>query len=238
MQISGILVPKKRVLALDNNVKESYNAFEVELEGKVTIVIPEGQLKDDIVKAGGIGIVATLTNSGTILLSYLPYGQALTPDELEAKAKEADENEIRERAKTRESERKRQDEIRAEKLNDQARLSLTEKARLDSEKALQVTASNIQATAIGAPQTSIPDEDLKKEVERLKELATKSSKDVKSQLSPIIADIGTDDKPVGNDELFGTKESDVTENKSAQDPTKKVTRKKTLVTARSRAKTK
>jgi len=236
MQISGILVPKKRVLALDNNVKESYNAFEVQLEGPLVVVIPEGQLKDDIIKAGGIGIVATLTNSGTILLSYLPYGQALTPDELEAKAKEADENEIRERAKTRESERKRQDEIRAEKLNDQARLSLTEKARLDFEKSQQVVASNQQATAIGTPNSAISDEDLKKEAERLKELNSKSTKDVKSLLSPIIADIGTDDKPVGNDELFGTKESDVTENKSAQDPTKKVTRKKTVVTAKARSK--
>jgi len=236
MQISGILVPKKRVLALDNNVKESYNAFEVQLEGPLVVVIPEGQLKDDIIKAGGIGIVATLTNSGTILLSYLPYGQALTPDELEAKAKEADENEIRERAKTRESERKRQDEIRAEKLNDQARLSLTEKARLDFEKSQQVVASNQQATAIGTPNSAISDEDLKKEAERLKELNSKSTKDVKSLLSPIIADIGTDDKPVGNDELFGNKESDVTENKSAQDPTKKVTRKKTVVTAKARSK--
>lgn len=231
IQISGILKPKRRVLVHNPTVRDTFNAFEVELDGSFTVVIPEGTLKDEIIKANGVGIVAQLTPSGTLDVKFVPLAQLLTADELEERAQEADELEIENRKKHRLSEQKLREETNKEKLKDQARLSLTEKARLDAEKASETTARNNAFTASSTPNASVNDEDLEKEMERLKTLNEKSlNDDPRKSISPILADLDEAGNAIPNEEHPVQEDED--EETTTPKKTTRVQRVKTKVRSR------
>lgn len=197
MQLSAILKPVRRVMLHNHVTGEVYKGFEMELEGKLTVAIEEGSLKDEIERAGGIGLVAALTPSGTIQLKYIPFAEALSSEELEKRATERDEVEMENRKKQREAEAEDRKKRNEETMKDGIRMELSERKRFSAERAQETSTRTASATPPGSP--SVSDDEVQEEFEKRQKENSKSSlssEDIAESFSPIAGDIGADDKPL------------------------------------------
>lgn len=195
MQLSGMLKLKKAVVLHDHVTGNVVKGFEMEFDGAVTLVIEQGSLKDEIERAGGIYVIAALTPSGTIQLKYISFADALSPEELEKRAKEKDEKEMENRKKEREVEAADRVKKNDQTTRDSIRMELSEKKRVEAVKAQEAVVQTNATTAVQGPAVS--DEEVEEEFEKRKKTQKSASpEDLSKAFSPVSGDLGTDNEPL------------------------------------------
>lgn len=200
MQVSGVLKPVRRVLMHNTTTNEAYKGFEMAVDGKITIAMEEGALRDEIERAGGIGFVAQLTPSGSIQLKLIPFADMLTPEELEKRAAERDKREMELRKQRRQSEQEERERRNEENLRDNARLARSQELADEQRKANEDNARRANTNVVDGKAASPSEEEVDKKMEEIRkgqQQALKSNKGkIAERISPILADLDGSGKPV------------------------------------------